>query len=236
MSCAGSGSKCTCRMVWSLDRRLQRTWLPARCWRSTYPRRRNRSLGGQHTPRSVAEMREASLAGSIQVMTSTVATRNPAANIAVVASGRKEASRLLKKSGNPPIPSFPLIPSFPRRRESIRLSGRVVTPRTKIGEAWCMGTIFSTLLRLLQKPHVRHSREGGNLFSISAQDWIPAFAGMTRTGRSRVCATASARADPARTRRSVAGSGETIRPCAEPVDRRRVSVRYRFHDGSMEDQ
>ena len=47
-------------------------------------------------------------------------------------------------------------------------------------------------LRLLQKPHVRHSREGGNLVSISGQDWIPAFAGMTRTGRSRVCTTASA--------------------------------------------
>ena len=46
--------------------------------------------------------------------------------------------------------------------------------------------------RLLQKPHVRHSRAGGNPFSISGQDWIPAFAGMTRTGRSRVCATASA--------------------------------------------
>ena len=55
-----------------------------------------------------------------------------------------------------------------------------------------MGAFCSTLQRLLQKPHVRHSRAGGNPFSISGQDWIPAFAGMTRTGRSRVCATASA--------------------------------------------
>ena len=228
-------------------------------------------------------MEGASLAGSIQVMP------NRAANIAVVASGAKEASRLLEKSGNPPIPSFP------RRRESTRLSGRVVTPRTKVGEAWCMGAFFSTLLRLLQKPHVRHSREGGNLCSISGQDWMPAFgdlrvipisplpprsggrcrrqrgapgeaspdsgssppslrdtatgregrssgtyaqvsfAGMTRTGRSRVRATASVRADPAWTRRPVAGSAETLRTRADPFDRRRVPVRHRLHHGAVED-
>ena len=37
-------------------------------------------------------------------------------------------------------------------------------------------------LRLLQKPHVRHSREGGNLVSISGQDWIPALRGNDENG------------------------------------------------------
>ena len=42
---------------------------------------------------------------------------------------------------------------------------------------------FGSLLRLLQKPHLRHSREGGNLvLTRYGQDWIPAFAGMTRDG------------------------------------------------------
>ena len=74
---------------------------------------------------------------------------------------------------------------------------------------------FSTLLRLLQQPHVRHSREGGNLFSIFGQDWIPAFAGMTRTGRSRVCATASANSSQRRgrgSRRRSAARGRDPRP------------------------
>ena len=70
-------------------------------------------------------------------------------------------------------------------------------------------------LRLLQKPHVRHSREGGNLVSISGQDWIPAFAGMTRTGRSRVCATASAsRPPPHSSHLSPRGGDAAACPCA----------------------
>ena len=53
--------------------------------------------------------------------------------------------------------------------------------------------LLSTLLRLLHKPDSVIPGLTGNPVSISGQPWIPAFAEMTRVGRSRVSATASAR-------------------------------------------
>ena len=65
----------------------RRTWLQARWYRSTYLRRRHRSLDGQHMPRLAPEVRGASRARS----TGMVAAGSLAANTAVVASGREVA-------------------------------------------------------------------------------------------------------------------------------------------------
>ena len=102
----GSGSKCTFRTERSSVRRLRRTWLQARWRRSTYLRRRHRSPDGRHTPRLAPEAREASQAGSIGLVMSTAAARNPAANtIAVARGGEAARANRSRPGGNVEVPS-----------------------------------------------------------------------------------------------------------------------------------
>ena len=95
-------------------------------------------------------MGEASLAGSVQMMTSTVATSNPAANIAVAASGRKEARNALHNSppalrGEMPKAEGGSRPDSPawlylakRRGDGVRLVQRILRHRFHNGsiEDW----------------------------------------------------------------------------------------------------